>query len=200
MKTLIIGTKNTAKIKQIAGAIQSLNIEVTGLPDSIEDATENGSTAQENARIKSIFYSRVLGDMVLSMDNALYLDGLDETEQPGIHVRRIPTSENIRPTDDELLNYYTSIIKRLGSKISGRWEFAICIANNGNIIKETTIISPRIFVSTPSKKIVPGYPLESIQIDPEGGAYISEMTQEEQDAFWQKKIGSELCSFIKSIA
>ncbi|MFA7201819.1 MAG: non-canonical purine NTP pyrophosphatase [Candidatus Paceibacterota bacterium] len=198
MKTLIIGTKNVAKIKQIAGAIKSLNFEVIGLPDSTGDVVENGLTAQENARIKATNYSRILKNVVLSMDNALYLDGLNDKEQPGIHVRRI-SSKNIRPTDNELLNHYTSLIRGLGNKIDGRWEFAICVANNGNIVKETTIVSPRIFTSRPSERVVSGYPLESIQIDPENGKYISEMSQEEQDSFWQKKIGSELCSFLKSI-
>lgn len=198
MKKLIIGTKNTAKIKQITGAIARLKLEIVGLPDSVLDVEENGKTAQENARIKAITYSRSLNDVVLSMDNALYFEGLGDAEQPGIHVRRIP-SKNARPTDAELLTYYTSIIKKLGGVINGRWEFAICIANNGNIVKEITIISPRIFTAIPSKKVVSGYPLESIQIDPDSRTYISDMTQEEQNIFWQKKIGTELCSFIESV-
>jgi hypothetical protein len=41
--------------------------------------------------------------------------------------------------------------------------------------------------------------LESIQIDPETGKYISEMTTEEQAEFWQRTLGSKLCSFVKSI-
>jgi len=198
MKTLIIGTKNPAKIKQIAGAIKSLGLNVVGLPDFIEDIVENGLTAQENAQIKATTYSRNLEDVVLSMDNALYLDGLIDAKQPGIHVRRI-YGKGTRPTDDELLKYYTSTINDLGDKINGRWKFAICVASNGSIIKETTIISPRIFTSIPSKRIVSGYPLESIQIDPESGKYISDMTQEEQDVFWQKKIGCELCAFLRPI-
>ncbi|MFL5802701.1 MAG: hypothetical protein ACJ8CR_13285, partial [Roseiflexaceae bacterium] len=44
-----------------------------------------------------------------------------------------------------------------------------------------------------------GYPLESLQIEPEGGKYISEMTSEEQDAFWQRIVGKELCLFVRGL-
>lgn len=44
--------------------------------------------------------------------------------------------------------------------------------------------------------MIPGYPLESIQIDKPGGKYMSEMTSEEQDSFWQEKIGRELNEFV----
>jgi len=44
--------------------------------------------------------------------------------------------------------------------------------------------------------MIPGYPLESIQIDPASGAYLSEMPPEEQAIFWQQKIGRELCEFL----
>ena len=51
---------------------------------------EDGTTAQENARKKSLLYARAVGQPVLSLDNALYLQGLSKDEQPGIHTRRIP--------------------------------------------------------------------------------------------------------------
>ncbi|TSD03073.1 MAG: Ham1 family protein [Parcubacteria group bacterium Athens0714_16] len=198
MKTLIIGTQNQAKVKQIAGALFELPITVEGLPYKICDVEENGLTPQENAKIKAKHYSKSLNRIVLSMDNALYLDGLSDEEQPKMNVRRI-LGRTDRPTDDELLKHYISVVDKLGGKINGRWEFAICIADNGKILKGTTIVSPRIFVSKPSNNIVNGYPLESIQIDPETEVYISEMSQEEQDKFWQKVIGKQLCEFVQSI-
>lgn len=198
MKKIIIGTQNQAKVKQIAGALSDLEIQVEGLPYKIDDVNENGTTAQENARLKAIAYSKELNDIILSMDNALYLDGLSDENQPKMNVRRIPDTTN-RPSDDEMLKYYISTIEKLGDKINGRWEFAICVAQNGKILGETTIISPRIFVSKPSENTIEGYPLESIQIDPESEMYISDMTQEEQDKFWQKAIGKQLCDFVQSI-
>jgi inosine/xanthosine triphosphate pyrophosphatase family protein len=200
MKTLTVGTTNEAKVKQIRGALLPLGIEVSGidniklLPVIIED----GTTAQANARKKAITYAGALGKIVLSMDNALFIDGLNPEQQPGINVRRIGGRDD-RPSDGELLEHYSSLISKLGQRINGHWEFAVCVANVKGEFKETTIISPRVFVARASSIILPGYPLESIQIEPESGKYISEMNQDEQNMFWQKAIGQQLCDFVRLV-
>lgn len=195
--TLIVGTTNNAKIEQIRSALKSLNLDIQGLSEKAFPAIkENGATALENARSKAIFYSASMGLPVLSTDNALYFDNLASDKQPGLNVRRINGQDN-RASDEELLNYYSSLIKELGDKITGYWEFGFCLAYPDGSVKEMTMKFPRIFVSHPSSRIIKDYPLESIQINPETNQYISEMTQEEQDNFWQKIIGKELCNFIK---
>ncbi|MFA5047824.1 MAG: non-canonical purine NTP pyrophosphatase [Patescibacteria group bacterium] len=195
---LIIGTKNKAKIEQIRGALASLKINISGLPEGdLPNVVENGTTALDNAKLKALAYAQAINKSVLSMDNALYLDGLSDEAQPGINVRRIDGRTD-RPTDDELLDYYSKMVSTLGDRVKGHWEYGICLAYPDGKIKETTIISPRVFVSQPSKTKVEGYPLESIQIDPESGKYISEMSMAEQEEFWQKTIGRELCGFIIS--
>jgi inosine/xanthosine triphosphate pyrophosphatase family protein len=195
--TLIVGTKNNAKIAQIRGALKSLNIDVKGLPEiDFPTVKEDGLTALENARSKAIFYSASIGLPVLSTDNALYFNDLASDKQPGLNVRRIK-GRDYRASDEELLAYYSSLIKELGDKVNGYWEFGICLAYPDGKTQEIIIKSPRIFVSHLSPKIIEGYPLDSIQIDPETNKYISEMTLEEQSDFWQKTIGQELCSFIK---
>lgn len=199
MNKLTVGTKNEAKLKQIRGALSSLLYEVDGLPANVKlpNVVEDGATPQDNARKKVVAYSSVLGGVVLSMDNALYLDGLSTDQQPGVNVRRI-NGRTDRPTDQELLDHYVEVVKKLGTKVNGRWEFAICMARGGVILGETTIMSPRIFVPVRSNTMAPGYPLESIQIDPKSGKYISEMTAQESDQFWQEMIGGPLCSFVSS--
>ncbi|HEX9439174.1 MAG TPA: bifunctional glutamate N-acetyltransferase/amino-acid acetyltransferase ArgJ, partial [Roseiflexaceae bacterium] len=128
---------------------------------------------------------------------ALYLQSLTDAEQPGIHTRRIDGSG--RATDEALLAHYSKQIERLGGRADGHWEFAVCVATGRGQIFERTIVSPRTFVDKPSQQVIPGYPLESIQIEPESGMYISEMSPDEQDAFWQKTIGKELCAFIQEV-
>lgn len=200
MKEILFGTTNEAKVKQLQGALAPIGVSVRGVKDktSLPHVEEDGRTAQENARKKALVYAKALGTTVLSMDNSLYFDELSPEEQPGLNVRRISATA-ARPSDDELLDHYSALVRRLGERTTGRWEFAICVATTTGTFKETTIVSPRIFTSLPSRKIVPGYPLESIQIDPDTGKYISEMSQEEQDAFWQRAIGGPLQEFIRHI-
>jgi len=200
MQELIVGTSNLAKLQMIRDALAPLSIRVKGAHDLgiILDVDEDGWTAQENARKKSVAYARATGQRVLSIDNALYLDGLPDHEQPGIATRRIP-GLNGRASDAQLLAYYAQRIAQLGGRVDGRWEFAICIADADGRYFETTIRSPRTFISPPSAMMIPGYPLESIQIDPASGAYLSEMSAEEQTAFWQRMIGCELCNFLRLV-
>jgi len=200
MKEIIIGTTNPAKVEQIKGALQPLDLMVKGIEKGtlLPEVNEDGKTAQENAQKKALAYAKALNKDILSMDNALYLDGLAPEEQPGLNVRRIKNSEE-RPTDEDLLAYYSNLVQRLGGKINGRWEFAVCFAKPTGEIHEMTIISPRIFTSQISPSVIPGYPLESIQIDPKNGKYISEMNEKEQTLFWQEAIGRELMDFVQSI-
>ena len=200
MKEIIFGTTNEAKIKQLQGALAPIGVTVRGIQDkaALPVVEEDGITAQENARKKATTYANFLGVVVLSMDNALYLDNLPIDEQPGQHVRRIGGT-NVKLSDEELLAHYAALVRRLGGTAPGHWEFAICVATPDGKVEEITIISPRIFTSTASSKILPGYPLESIQIDAETGKYISEMTQDEQDIFWQRAIGKPLQEFVGSL-
>lgn len=200
MREIVFGTSNPAKVAQISGALKPIEVNVIGIGElGIKvEVLEDGETAQENARKKALAFAKAANRPVLSMDNALFLDRLKPEEQPGIHVRRINGRDD-RPSDQELLDYYSSLINRLGGNIAGHWEFALALAEPDGKLQETTVISPRRFSETISKKVVQGYPLESIQIDPESGKYISEMTQDEQDEFWQRMIGKQLCTWIDSV-
>ena len=199
MNTLVMGTTNPAKIAQIRDALALIGISVTGVVDknTLPHVEEDGATVQENARKKASTYAKALGVRVLSMDNALFLDGLSPDRQPGVHVRRIGGHD--AATDAELLDHGVVLIESLGGRATGHWEFGVCVAYPDGTFYETTIITPRIFTSTPSGKVIVGYPLESIQIDPRTNKYISEMTNDEKAEFWQRMVGEPLCEFVRNL-
>jgi len=199
MKKLVMGTTNEAKVAQIAAALAPAGVRVEGVPDKkmLPNVVEDGATAQENARKKAIAYAKALGQTVFSMDNALFFDGLAPEEQPGIHVRRIGGSP--AATDEELLDHAVALVESLGGTATGYWEYGVCIANPSGKVSETTIRTPRVFTRKRSAKLIPGYPLESIQIDPETRKYTSEMSEGERAAFWQKTLGTPLCSFVSRV-
>lgn len=194
MKELIFGTTNPAKIAHVQTALDPLGVKVMGIGEfgKFPDLEEDGKTPQENSRKKAIYYSAQIGKPVLSMDIALYFDGINDEEQPGLNVRRIPEFLG-RPTDKELIQYYSKLIKKYGREITGHWEFAMCISSPDGKVKEATAFSrDRYFTSKISPKRIPGYPLASIQFDKRSDQYISEMTKENPDDFWQESIGKEL--------
>lgn len=192
-----MGTSNPAKIDQINGALSATNVRVKGIGKSqrLPSVEEDGESVVENARKKAVEYAKYLNATVMSMDNGLFFASLDSASQPATHVRRIPGS-NLRPTDEQMLSYYVKLVRSLGDKVKAHWEFALCIANSRGEYRETVIKSPRIFVSVPSRHMVTGYPLESIQIDPVSGKYIADMSETEQAQFWQQTIGQPLTKFI----
>ena len=194
MKEIIFGTVNPGKVAHVQAALDLLGIKVLSLSGfgDMPDVEEDGKTPQENSQKKARAYCDAIGQPVLSMDNALYIDGLDDDAQPGMQVRRIP-GHNGRPTDEEMLEYYSALIEKHGGRMAGHWEFSMCIAFPDGTTKEITAVSKtRYFTSEVSPKRMPGYPLESIQIDKELGKYIVDMTKEESDLFWQESVGKEL--------
>lgn len=199
IKELTFGTTNPAKILQIKGALSPSGIEVSGIVDKgiLPEVVEDGKTANENARKKALAYAKALRRTVFSMDNALYIEGLSDDRQPALNVRRI--DGKTATTDEEMIEHYSKLIESLGGRVKGYWEFGVCIATSTGEYEETTIKSPRTFVSKPTTNRQVGYPLESIQIDPSSGKYIADMTQQEQDTFWQQAIGEKLLEFVKLV-
>jgi hypothetical protein len=196
MSVLYFATSNQAKVDQVHGALAPFGIQVVGLGDRNIEVEEDGETARENASKKALANAKATGLMVFAMDNALWIDGLSEERQPGLYVRRLPGVEG-RATDEQLLEYYSGIILELGGSGSGYWEFGIAVATPDGRLMASEILSPRKFRKGASSRIVPGYPIESIQIDPESGVCIADMSADEQASFWQRVIGDPLADFVK---
>ena len=197
MRTLIIATTNPAKVAQMKDALAPLDLIVEGVVDKslLPEVIEDGVTVLENARKKARVYAKALGNTVLSLDNALYIDDLTPEKQPGIHVRRFNGFD--RATDEQLLAHGLTLINSLGGRATGYWEYGICVAEPSGTMWETTIKVSRLFTNTCSENTIPGYPLESIQIHPETGQYVSDLSPEERAAFWQKDLGTPLCAFVR---
>ncbi len=194
MKAIIFGTTNPSKLIHARATLEPLGIKVRGLGDfkNLPEIEEDGKTPQENARKKALFYHKRIDQPVLSMDNALYIDGLKKSEQPGIHTRRVPGIIS-KPSDEDLIKYYSLLFAKHGGEMTGHWEFAMCLVTPGGQLKEATAISDtRKFTSKVCSKRLPGYPLESMQFDLKTNKYVVEMTKAEQDKFWQNSIGKEL--------
>jgi len=201
MKKIYFGTKNKAKIDQISWALAPIDVQVEGTDqfDNLPEVEEDGETAEENARKKALAYAEAIKLPVYAMDNSLYFENVEEKDQPGINVRRFPGSTE-RPTDEEMILYYSSLIKKYGGKIEGYFRYGVAIAWPDGTLEETVVTSPkRIFVEKPCAKRVEGYPMESLQIDPETGKYIAEMPEEEQSSYWQRTIGAQVLNFFEKV-
>ena len=52
------------------------------------------------------------------MDNNLFIEELPDEMQPKTHVRKVNGKEL---TDDEMIVYYTNLVKEYGGKLTAKW-------------------------------------------------------------------------------
>ena len=159
------------------------------------DVLEDGKTLKENAEKKAKVYydeyKRHLGDTpfsVITTDEALYIDGLAENEQPGLFVRRFGGMDAKRATDDEVVEKYTSVVKELGGEANAKWLYSL-VMYNGDDFHDLTWEEPVLFSDTPHYPITKGYVLNNITIVKKsdgGNVMLSDLDEEERYNYLSK--------------
>jgi len=180
---LLYGTSNPSKIDFMQKRVDSLGIEILSLNDvdapNIE-IDESGNDPLENARIKALAYYQVLKIPVFSCDSALYIDGLDEERQPGVHARRI---QGRRLTDDEMITYYGTLAEEFGGKVTARYQNAICLVLDESTVYEhmadDIASDPFLIVSKPHKRRSEGFPIDSLSVEIASGKYYNDLASKE---------------------
>ena len=177
---VLFATTNQAKVKRYVNKLEKRGIEVLTLKDiDIKlNVEETGKNAIENAYLKAKAYYEATGIISIGLDNNLFIEELPQEKQPGTHVRRVNGKEL---TDEEMIQYYTDLVKENGGKLTAKWVYGMVIYD-GKKIKEYTWNKDHFyFVDKPHEKRNPGYPLDSISIMPEYNKYFVELTQEEKN-------------------
>ena len=173
---LIYGTTNIAKIDFMKRRIEPLGIEILSLTDVDAqklDIAENGNNPLENAKIKALAYYEALKMPVFSCDSGLYIDGLDESRQPGINIR----GQDDYMDDDEAVRYYSALAAELGGSMTARYKNAIVLVLDEKTIYEymgeDIASEPFLMISKPHKNgvVARGFPLDCLSVQIESGRY-----------------------------
>ena len=193
---VLFATTNPAKIKKYKEKLEREGIELITIKDlGFElNVDENGKDAIENAYIKAKAYYDATKLPTIGMDNNLFIEELPEEKQPGTHVRRI---HGKRLSDDEMIAYYTNLVKEYGGKLTAKWIYGMVICINNEIKKYSWSKDHFYFVDKVCDKRNPGYPLDSISIVPKFNKYLVEMTEEEKRKLNEEENnGDEAIHFI----
>ena len=195
MRKVLFATENKAKVKRFEKGLLENDIEIITINDLKEklNVEENGKNAIENACIKAKKYYDITKIPTIGMDNNLFIEELPEEKQPGTHVRRI---NGKYLTDDEMIEYYTKLVKEYGGKLTAKWVYGMAVYNEKGKKTYTWSKDQFYFVDKPSKKRNPGYPLDSITIVPEFNKYLVELTEEEKSKCKKNNNTQEIVSFI----
>lgn len=199
MSRVFVGTTNPAKLHQFRSALAPAGIEVLSVGDQIElpVVAEDQLDCLGNARKKARAFAAAADLPVMAVDAALFFSGLPKDVQPGVYVRRIGGRDGV--TDDEVLSYYDALCRTHGGVVEATWNFGVAVAAPDGDCFETTIEVRRNLVSPPASVRRAGFPLDSLQVDPDTGSYLAELTVSDEEALWQRTIGGPLCAFVSQL-
>lgn len=181
---LLYGTGNSAKLNAMKKRLSGVGITLVGLKDlgcEIPEVVEDGKTPLENARKKAVAYFEAFRIPVFSCDSGLYIDGVPENEQPGVHVRRVNGKVL---SDEQMIVHYSSLAKKYGNP-TARYRNAICFVADEKHIYEAMEpsmgSSAFVLTSKPYPVMKKGLPLDSLSVDIKTGKYYYELTGNELD-------------------
>lgn len=192
---LLFATTNPSKLNNFKPELETHGIEVLSLNDiDIKiDVEETGKNAVENAILKAEAYYEATKIPSLGMDDNLYIDEFPEQDQPGTHVRRINGKEL---TDDEMIEHYTSLVKKHGTKLTCMWTYGMALATKKGTFTYSWNKDKFFLVDTPSPNRNARYPLNSISIIPQLNKYISDLTHEDKLLLNQNSTNNKAIDFI----
>ena len=172
---LIYATKNNAKIQHMKEMLKGTTFKVSGLNEiniNLKEPLEDGLTPLENAIKKAKGYYKQIKQPVYSTDSALFFEGVDDIDQPGVFIKRINV-EALSGRDFQ--HYYMKIAKKYGGKLTAYYKNAICVVIDENTIYThdgADICSEKFYiVDKPHSRFDAGFPLDSLSIEIESGNY-----------------------------
>src|SRR5262245_30316373 len=102
---ILFASSNPHKIDEVRAILAPLGILVMGLDSldlDIPEPAEDGSTFEENARIKAVAYAQAAGSLCLADDSGLEVDALKGA--PGVHSARYANVGTTRAERDAANN------------------------------------------------------------------------------------------------
>ena len=133
-RQLLVATTNAGKLREIRGILEGIPIELVSLEafGEIDEPEETGTTFEQNARLKAIYYAAKTGLPAVADDSGLVIDALGGA--PGVHSARWHGTDY--PTK------FAAIYRELDTKglatSSARFVAHIAVADGGRILFEAT--------------------------------------------------------------
>ena len=131
---LLLATTNQGKAREIESYLKDLNIEILSLKElgQSEPFSETGTTFDENARGKSLFYSMNWEDLTLAEDSGLVIEALNG--EPGVLSARYSGDQ---ATDEKNNRKVLERMKEVPpEKRKARFVSCMVLSQKGEVITE----------------------------------------------------------------
>jgi len=192
---IVIATRNRGKLREFRTLLAPLNNRILSLRDvGIDrDVEESGSTFEENARTKALFYSQWTRFPVLADDSGLEVSALGG--RPGVYSARYAGPD---ASDEDRNTKLLEELERAGNNREARFFCALALAQEGAIILETEGECRGVIADAP--RGTNGFGYDPVFFFPDLGKTFGEFSREEKNRYSHRSLAiHNLITHLKQI-
>lgn len=175
MTRLVVATTNKGKLREIAGILEGVPIELLTLDrfPEIAEPEETGHTFAENARQKALYYASATGLPAVADDSGLEIAALDGA--PGVHSARWHGTDYPRK-----FRKIRNLLRERGLDGSpARFVCAVALADAGRVLFEAEgTVEGQL---APEPRGTNGFGYDPIFVYPPIGRTLAELTRAEKE-------------------
>ncbi|MEW5978808.1 MAG: RdgB/HAM1 family non-canonical purine NTP pyrophosphatase [Acidobacteriota bacterium] len=175
--TLVLASGNPGKLRELQDCLGSLRWSVVGLGGlgQVLPCQETGSTFEENARLKAVYYSGFSPHLTLADDSGLVVDALEG--RPGVLSARFVSPD---ATDEQR---YLEVLRQLqnvpDAERTARFVCCLALARNGQVLSIFDGVVEGVIARAPLGS--QGFGYDPIFYLPELGRTMAELEPEEKN-------------------
>jgi XTP/dITP diphosphohydrolase len=131
---LLVATTNANKVREIRQLLAGAAVELVTLADwpHVSAPEETGSTFEENARAKALYYAAATGELTVAEDSGLAIDALDGA--PGVESARFGGVDLSYP--DKFARIDAALAAAGDRESPARFVCALALVRGGRVLFE----------------------------------------------------------------
>jgi XTP/dITP diphosphohydrolase len=175
-RRLLVATTNAGKLHEIRNLLRDVEIDLLTLNDlpPVDCPEEDGTTFEENARLKARYYARHTAHVTVAEDSGLVVDALGGA--PGIHSARYlgPSASY----EERFAHIQRELAARRERRRTARFVCAVAVAQGEHLLFEATRSVEGEIAS--EARGAGGFGYDPIFFYPPYGRTLAEVTREEK--------------------
>jgi XTP/dITP diphosphohydrolase len=194
MTVLVVATSNRHKVDEIREMLAGSPVELVTLArwPEIVPPEETGTTFEENARAKALYYAAKTGELTVAEDSGLAIDALDGA--PGVESARFGGVDLSYPQKFALID--AALSARNQRESAARFVCALALVRGDRVLFEATgTVEGRI---SPEPKGDGGFGYDPIFFYPPFGVTLAEAGDRKAAVSHRGKAFRELRAFLES--
>lgn len=174
MRKIIVATTNSNKVNRMRALLDGLDYEILSLSDinsNVDDPNETAGTPVGIAIEKALHYANHLPNdtLILTQDDTIVFEGVEEADNPGVHIKGPVVKKYGKFTDELAAEYYKSLADKYGGSIPMTFKYGHAIAIKSGqerpiikVVGAESKLEVRLVNKINKLETVPGYFLAAV--------------------------------------